>query len=140
MSSRIGAPMASAKHVPAMVIVLSLAAVVSAEAQELALAPSRGAGMGRPMLHQEYRLAPTVAPARYWPLRDRFRAQARTALRSAPSPRAGQVGQLAPGQTFQALAKVQDGDWILVGGPDGAGVGYVNAALVQSTAVRYPAY
>ncbi|KSB90268.1 peptide-binding protein [Caulobacter vibrioides] len=50
-------------------------------------------------------------------------------LRASASTRGQRVGSVVAGETFQALGRTSDGQWILVG-QNGVGVGYVSSAYV----------
>ena len=50
-------------------------------------------------------------------------------LRASASTRGMKVGSVVAGETFQALGRTGDGQWILVG-QNGVGVGYVSSAYV----------
>lgn len=86
-----------------------------------------------------YRLSSAISPASYRRLDQTLVATSTVNLRSAPSTRAGRVGQLRSGERFEALAEVPGSDWILVG-QGGVGVGYVHADYVRPIGSRYAAY
>jgi outer membrane lipoprotein SlyB len=79
-----------------------------------------------------YRLASYVQPASFQRAGGRFIATSTVTLRAAPSTRAGRLGTLTRGETFQAMAYTQRGQWVLVG-QNGVGIGYVSSAYVRPT-------
>lgn len=78
------------------------------------------------------RLAHWVQPARFERAGGRFVATTRVNLRAAPTTGSAPVGALTRGETFQALAYVKRGEWVLVG-RNGVGIGYVHGAYVRPT-------
>lgn len=79
--------------------------------------------------HGGYRLAGGLAPASYARDGDVYRAKTTINVRAAPTTSAARVGQLRAGENFEALARVRNSPWILVG-EGGVGVGYVHEAYV----------
>lgn len=59
----------------------------------------------------------------------KYVARSNLNLRAAASTRGMKVGSVVAGETFQALGRTSDGQWILVG-QNGVGVGYVSSAYV----------
>jgi uncharacterized protein YgiM (DUF1202 family) len=86
--------------------------------------------------HGGYRLSRQIAPASYRKIKEPFLASTSVNLRAAPTTGSTRVGQLRPGERFEALAEVRGTDWILVG-QNGVGVGYVNGAFVEPEGRRY---
>ncbi len=62
-------------------------------------------------------------------------APGRVNLRAGPSTRTAVVGQLAAGETVEALARVQGQNWLLVG-RNGVGVGYVSESVMRPLATQ----
>lgn len=79
--------------------------------------------------HGGYRLNGGLSPASYARDGDVYRATTTINVRSAPTTGSARVGQLRAGQDFEALARVRNSPWILVG-EGGVGVGYVHEAYV----------
>jgi hypothetical protein len=75
-------------------------------------------------------LARGVQPANFIGSGEQLRAASNVTLRAGPSAGSAKLGQLYAGQTFESLAMVRGGDWVLVG-RNGVGVGYVNQTYVQ---------
>ncbi len=78
------------------------------------------------------RLASYVQPARFERANMRMVASTNVSLRAGPSTSTGKVGSLYRGETFQAAAFANGGQWVLVS-RDGVGIGYVHAGYVQPT-------
>lgn len=76
------------------------------------------------------RLANYVLPARYERTNARMIALTNVSLRAGPSTSTARVGSLQRGQTFQAAAYANDGQWVLVS-RDGVGIGYVHAGYIR---------
>ncbi len=76
------------------------------------------------------RLANYVLPARYERTNVRMTAVTNVSLRAGPSTSTARVGSLQRGQTFQAAAYANNGQWVLVS-QNGVGVGYVHAGYVR---------
>lgn len=92
--------------------------------------------------HAGLRLSGQVSPAKYVREGGMFSANTRLNLRGAPNTAGRKVGQLQPGERFQALAlaRVRGTDWILVG-RGGVGVGYVHGAYVRPVSgYQYASY
>ncbi|HEY9219121.1 MAG TPA: SH3 domain-containing protein, partial [Phenylobacterium sp.] len=87
-------------------------------------------GYGGTFNHGGYRLNSGLSPASFARDGDTYRANTTINVRSAPTTGAARVGQLRSGQPFQALARVRNSPWILVG-EGGVGVGYVHEAYVS---------
>ncbi|MFN3859655.1 MAG: SH3 domain-containing protein [Caulobacter sp.] len=85
------------------------------------------------------RLASYVQPARFQRAGGRFVATTAVNLRAGPSTGAGRVGALQRGETFQALAYANGGQWVLVG-RNGVGVGYVHGSYVRPTGYSQASY
>jgi len=77
------------------------------------------------------RLASYVQPARYERANIRMVAATNVSLRAGPSTSTSKVGSLTRGQTFQAAAYANGGQWVLVS-RDGVGIGYVHAGYVRA--------
>ncbi|HEX2560039.1 SH3 domain-containing protein [Phenylobacterium sp.] len=92
---------------------------------------NRQAGYGhqRTYSHGGYRLNGGLAPASFARDGDIYQATTTINVRSAPTTGSARVGQLRAGQDFEALARVRNSPWILVG-EGGVGVGYVHEAYV----------
>ncbi len=60
-----------------------------------------------------------------------YRSRTTSNLRSSPGTSGYVVGKLAPGETFDGLAKVQGTNWLLAG-RGGVGIGYVSQNLVDA--------
>jgi uncharacterized protein YcfJ len=100
----------------------------------------RQQGFGQVYSSGGQKLAQYVQPARYEKLREAtFVARSTVNVRAGASTRTTKVDQIKAGQSFQALARTTDGQWILVG-QKGVGVGYVSAAYVNPVGYRYAAY
>jgi hypothetical protein len=82
------------------------------------------------------RLANYVLPARYERTNMRMTAVTNVSLRAGPSTSTARVGSLQRGQTFQAAAYANGGQWVLVS-RDGVGVGYVHAGYVRPISGGY---
>lgn len=82
------------------------------------------------------RLASYVQPARYERTNLRMTAVTNVSLRAGPSTSTSKVGVLQRGQTFQAAAYANDGQWVLVS-RDGVGIGYVHAGYVRPISGGY---
>lgn len=92
----------------------------------------RQAGYGyqqRTYRHGGYQLNGGLAPASFARDGDIYRATTTINVRSGPTTGSARVGQLRAGQDFEALARVRNSPWILVG-EGGVGVGYVHEAYV----------
>ncbi|MDP1630766.1 MAG: SH3 domain-containing protein [Caulobacter sp.] len=90
-----------------------------------------GDGYGQPVQLSNVAFARDVQPQRYWVGGGGTWYAARNVnLRAGPTTRSRVVGQLAGGQNFEVLAKVQGQPWLLVG-RDGYGVGYVSESVVS---------
>jgi hypothetical protein len=89
--------------------------------------------------HGGYRLDSSVAPARFAREGGTLMATSSVNLRGAPTTQSARVGALRPGERFQALARVQGTDWILVG-QNGVGVGYVHGAYVRPAGYQHASY
>lgn len=76
------------------------------------------------------RLASYVQPARYERANMRMTAVTNVSLRSGPSTGTSKVGTLQRGQSFQAAAFANGGQWVLVT-ENGVGVGYVHSGYVR---------
>jgi len=76
------------------------------------------------------RLASYVQPARYERTNMRMTAVTNVSLRAGPSTSTSKVGVLQRGQTFQAAAYANGGQWVLVS-RNGVGIGYVHAGYVR---------
>lgn len=76
------------------------------------------------------RLASYVLPARYDRTNVRMTAVTNVSLRAGPSTATARVGSLQRGETFQAAAYANGGQWVLVS-RNGVGVGYVHAGYVR---------
>jgi len=76
------------------------------------------------------RLASYVLPARYERTNMRMTAVTNVSLRAGPSTSTSRVGVLQRGQTFQASAYANGGQWVLVS-RNGVGIGYVHAGYVR---------
>lgn len=76
------------------------------------------------------RLASYVQPARYERTNMRMVAVTNVSLRAGPSTSTQRVGSLTRGQTFQAAAYANGGQWVLVS-RNGVGIGYVHSGYVQ---------
>lgn len=85
------------------------------------------------------RLSGQISPAAYVRDGGTFVAASTVNLRGAPTTSARRVGQLRAGEPFQAMARVRDSDWILVG-QGGVGVGYVHGAYVRPAGYQYASY
>jgi outer membrane lipoprotein SlyB len=96
-------------------------------------AENDAAGYGKVYTSDGRKLASYVKPARYEKANGRWIARSTVNLRSAPSTTSSTVGKLVSGQDFQAMGKVMNSDWILVG-RNNVGVGYVKAAYVAPSA------
>lgn len=79
--------------------------------------------------HGGYRLSGGLTPASFARDGDVYRATTTINVRQAPTTGSARVGQLRAGQDFEALARVRNSPWILVG-EGGVGVGYVHEAYV----------
>jgi uncharacterized protein YgiM (DUF1202 family) len=93
---------------------------------------NRQAGYGyqqRTYNHGGYRLNGGLSPASFARDGDVYRATTTINVRSAPTTGSARVGQLRAGQDFEALARVRNSPWILVG-ESGVGVGYVHESYV----------
>jgi uncharacterized protein YgiM (DUF1202 family) len=92
---------------------------------------NRNAGYyeGRTYSHGGYRLNGGLQPASYTRDGDVYVADTTVNLRAAPTTGSARVGQLRAGQEFEALARVRNSPWILVG-QGGVGVGYVHENYV----------
>lgn len=101
----------------------------------------QGGGAYRPATYTQggYRLSGDIAPARYVRDGGAFIANSTVNLRAAPTTSSARVGSLRAGQQFQAMARVANSDWILVG-QGGVGVGYVHGAYVQPAGYQYARY
>lgn len=93
-----------------------------------------GYGYGRESTYVRdgYRLASYVQPTRFQRAGGRFIATTTVNLRAAPDTRSNVVGRLNRGETFEALAYAQRGNWVLVS-QRGVGIGYVAADYVRPT-------
>ncbi|MET0295550.1 MAG: SH3 domain-containing protein [Phenylobacterium sp.] len=80
--------------------------------------------------HGGYRLSGDLQPASFSRDGDLYVAETTVNLRAAPTTGSGRVGQLRAGEQFEALARVRNSPWILVG-QDGVGVGYVHENYVS---------
>lgn len=80
--------------------------------------------------HGGLRLSGKISPAAYVQEQGMFTAATTVNVRGAPSTSARKVGQMSSGQQFQAMARVRNSDWILVG-QNGVGIGYVHSAYVR---------
>ena len=100
-----------------------------------------GHAANRPATYKSggYRLSSDISAARFERIGQPFTAQAGVNLRAAPTTNSARVGRLQAGERFQAMAKVRDSDWILVG-QNGVGVGYVRGDFVRPLDSRYAAY
>jgi len=88
---------------------------------------------GQPLARTQVPLATRVnAAAGFETVAPRYTALGQTYIRLSPDYSASTNGFLNRGEEFQALAKVQNSDWILVG-RNGMGVGYVPASSVQAS-------
>lgn len=76
------------------------------------------------------RLASYVQPARYEKTNMRMVASTNVSLRAGPSTSTSKVGVLQRGETFQAAAFANNGQWVLVS-RNGVGIGYVHSGYVQ---------
>lgn len=76
------------------------------------------------------RLASYVQPARYERTNMRMVAVTNVSLRAGPSTSTQRVGSLTRGQSFQAAAYANGGQWVLVS-RNGVGIGYVHSGYVQ---------
>src|SRR5215217_7549598 len=76
------------------------------------------------------RLASYVQPARYERTNMRMTAVTNVSLRAGPSTSTQRVGSLTRGQSFQAAAYTNGGQWVLVS-RKGVGIGYVHSGYVQ---------
>lgn len=76
------------------------------------------------------RLASYVQPARYERANMRMVAVTNVSLRAGPSTSTSKVGGLTRGETFQAAAYANGGQWVLVS-RNGVGIGYVHSGYVQ---------
>lgn len=76
------------------------------------------------------RLASYVLPARYERTNVRMAAVTNVSLRAGPSTATSKVGTLQRGQTFQAAAYANGGQWVLVS-RNGVGIGYVHSGYVR---------
>ncbi len=91
---------------------------------------SNGGG-GQPVSLNGLRFAPGVEPARgYESASGRFTAPGKVNIRATPSTSGSVVGRLNPGQSFDALARVQGSNWLLAG-QNGQAVGYVSETVVR---------
>jgi len=79
--------------------------------------------------HGGYRLNGGLQPASFTRDGDSYVADTTVNLRAAPTTGSARVGQLRAGESFQALARVRNSPWILVG-DGGVGVGYVHERYV----------
>ena len=87
-----------------------------------------------------YRLSSNLAPASFMRDGGSFVARSNLNLRAAPTTGSARVGQLRPGERFQAMARVRGTDWLLVG-QGGVGVGYAHGAYVEPEgAYNYASY
>jgi uncharacterized protein YcfJ len=75
------------------------------------------------------RVAQSVDAAPMTKIKGKYVARSTLNLRASASTRGERIGALQAGETFQALGRTGDGQWILVG-QDGVGVGYVSSAYV----------
>ena len=82
------------------------------------------------------RLASYVQPARFERTSLRMTAVTNVSLRAGPSTSTSRVGVLQRGQTFQAAAYANGGQWVLVS-RDGVGIGYVHAGYVRPVGGGY---
>jgi hypothetical protein len=89
--------------------------------------------------HDGVRLRANVRAAEYDRMNAAFVADPRVNIRSAPSAGSARLGSLSRGERFQALARVEGSDWILVG-RNGVGVGYVREDFVRPVGQRYASY
>jgi uncharacterized protein YcfJ len=78
------------------------------------------------------RLASYVQPARFEKANIRMVAATNVSLRAGPSTSTSKVGLLQRGETFQAAAFANNGQWVLVS-RNGVGIGYVHSGYVQPT-------
>lgn len=85
------------------------------------------------------RLASYVQPARYERTHVRMTAVTNVSLRAGPSISTSKVGVLQQGQTFQAAAYANRGQWVLVS-RNGVGIGYVHAGYVRPVTGGYAYY
>ena len=89
--------------------------------------------------HEGYRLSGDIAPASFVGTSQQYVAKTTLNLRGAPTKAGTRVGQLQPGERFQALARVRGTDWVLVG-QNGVGVGYVSGRYAQPVGYQTVAY
>jgi len=82
------------------------------------------------------RLASYVQPARLERTNIRMTAVTNVSLRAGPSTSTSRVGTLQRGETFQAAAFANGGQWVLVS-RNGVGVGYVHSGYVQPLNASY---
>ncbi len=75
------------------------------------------------------RVSNAVDAAPMTKIKGKYVARSTLNLRSGATTRAQALGSVRAGETFQALGRTDDGQWILVG-QDGVGVGYVSSAYV----------
>lgn len=75
------------------------------------------------------RVAQSVEAAPMTKITGKYVARSNLNLRAAATTRGQAIGSVRAGETFQALGRTSDGQWILVG-QDGVGVGYVSSAYV----------
>lgn len=86
---------------------------------------------GKPISMSGLKFASGVEPASgYEGASGRYQARGNANLRGGPSTTSKVVGKLAPGQSIDALARVQGSNWLLAG-RDGVGVGYVAESVVS---------
>lgn len=100
----------------------------------------REQGFGQVYNSGGQKLAGYVQPARFVKLNQAtYVARSTVNVRAGASTRTGRIDQIKAGQTFYALARTADGQWLLVG-QNGVGVGYVSAAYANPVGYRYAAY
>lgn len=124
IGNKVGGRHATGETIAGAAVGAAAGSAIGCEAQK-----SRAANAGT-YTQNGYRLQSNVSAARYSRIDDTFVAESGVNLRAAPTTNSARVGRLQAGERFQALARVRDSDWILVG-QNGVGVGYVRGDFVS---------